>query len=124
VADVAEAVRDSSDLLNDQVDGFGAAVGDTFGVEVGQHLRLPGLGGAAEAGDLGDRAGGEGVDHLLGDRSAAAWAGGEGRSQLLVQRHATDTSRFGSPAARQVSSRAECRSVRCSTPWRRMPRIR
>src|SRR5215203_4648072 len=34
-------------------DGFGAAVGDAGGVEVGQHLGPPGSYGAAEPGDLG-----------------------------------------------------------------------
>jgi hypothetical protein len=45
--------------------GLGAAVGHAVGVEVGEHLLLPGVEGAAEAGDLGDRAAGEGFDHLL-----------------------------------------------------------
>lgn len=37
-------------LLDDQVDGFGASVGDTPGVEVGQDSGLPGSEGAAESG--------------------------------------------------------------------------
>ena len=64
---VSEAVGEPADLLDDQVDGFGAAVGDAAGVEVGQHLLAPGLQGAAEPGDLGDRAGREAGDDLLGD---------------------------------------------------------
>ena len=57
--EVSESVGEPADLLDDQVDGFGAAVGDPAGVEVGQHLLPPGLEGAAEPGDLGDRAGGK-----------------------------------------------------------------
>ena len=60
-----------------QVDGFGAAVGDAAGVELGQDLLAPAAQGPAESGDLGDRAGGEGGDDLLGDRAgrrrASAW---------------------------------------------------
>lgn len=50
--------------------GFGAAVGDAAGVEVGQHLGSPGPQGAAEAGDFGDGAGVEGVEDLLGQPAA------------------------------------------------------
>lgn len=44
----AEAVRDAPGLLDQQVDGLGAAVGDPGGVEVGEQLPAPGSQGAAE----------------------------------------------------------------------------
>ena len=53
---ISEAVGESTDLLDDQVDGFGAAVGDAVGVEVGEHLLLPRSEGPAEPSDFGDRA--------------------------------------------------------------------
>ena len=56
MVEVAEPVGEPADFLDDQVDGLGAAVGDAVGVEVGEHLMLPRLQGAAESGDLGDRA--------------------------------------------------------------------
>jgi hypothetical protein len=43
------------------VGGFGAAVADAVGVEVGQDLAFPGAESAAEPGDLGDRTGVEAV---------------------------------------------------------------
>ena len=52
----AEAVGEGAGLLDDQVDRFGAAVGDPTGVEVGQDLRSPGPQCPAEAADLADRA--------------------------------------------------------------------
>src|SRR5207344_250352 len=48
------------------VNGFGATVGRTGGVEVGQERGLPAFQGAAEPGDLGYRAGRETVDDLFG----------------------------------------------------------
>src|SRR5215213_8117475 len=42
-------------------DGFGAAVADAVGVEVGQDLAFPGAESAAEPGDLWDRTGVEAV---------------------------------------------------------------
>ena len=72
VLEVFEAVSKPADLLNDHVDRFGAAVGDPAGVEVRQDLLAPGAEGAAEPGDLGDRAGVEAVEHLLGDLSSLA----------------------------------------------------
>jgi hypothetical protein len=56
MAEVAKAPGQAADLLDDQVDGLGAAVGHPVGIEVGQHLLPPGAEGAAEAGDFGDRA--------------------------------------------------------------------
>lgn len=53
VGEVAEAVRESAGLLDDEVDRLGAAVADAVGVEVGQELVPPGAEGAAESGDLG-----------------------------------------------------------------------
>src|SRR4249919_456412 len=63
---------------------FGAAVGDSIGVEVGQHLGLPGLQRSAEPGDLGDRTGGEAGDHLLRNLAAAGCGGVVDRAELLV----------------------------------------
>jgi hypothetical protein len=77
-------VRKSADLFDDQVDGFGATVGDSVGVEVGQHLGLPGLQRSAEPGDLGDRTGGEAGDHLLRDLAAAICGRVVDRAELLV----------------------------------------
>ena len=42
---VSEPVSEPADLLDDQVDGFGAAVGNPGGVEVGQDLGFPGAKG-------------------------------------------------------------------------------
>src|SRR5215203_6459797 len=74
----------AADLLDDEVDGFGAAVGDAGGVEVGQHLLAPRLEGAAEPRDLGDRAGREAVQHLLADRPAGLRTGVVDRAELLI----------------------------------------
>ena len=56
---VSKSVGEPADLLDDQVDGFGAAVGDPRGVEVGEYLGSPGAERAAEPGDLWDGAGGK-----------------------------------------------------------------
>jgi len=53
--------------LDESVDRFGAAVAGSAGVEVGQERRSPLLEGVAEASDLGDRAGRERGEDLLGD---------------------------------------------------------
>ena len=66
VVELSEAVGEPADLFDDQVDGFGAAVGDAFGVEVGEYLSSPGTEGAAEPGDLGNGAVGEAVEHFDG----------------------------------------------------------
>ena len=50
---VFESVGEPANLLNDEVDGLGAAVADAVGVEVGQDLGFPGAEGATKAGDLG-----------------------------------------------------------------------
>jgi hypothetical protein len=85
VVEGSEAVGESAGLLDDQVDRFGAAVGDPVGVESGQDVLLPLLEGAAEAGDLGDWAGGEGRDDVLGTSAALGRAVGlVDRAQLLV----------------------------------------
>lgn len=124
MAEVSKSVGEASDLLNDQVDGFGAAVGDPVGVEVGQYLAPPGFESAAEAGDLGDWAAREGFDHPLRDRSPTLGSGVVGRPKLLVALpcHADFEVRIA--GSRQASSRAGWRSVRCSTPCRSSLRIR
>jgi hypothetical protein len=45
---VSESVSEPADLLDDQIDGFGAAVGDPTRLEVGEHLLAPGIVGTAE----------------------------------------------------------------------------
>lgn len=52
---VFESVGEATDFFDDEVDGFGAAVADAVGVEVGQDLAFPGAESAAEPGDLWDR---------------------------------------------------------------------
>ena len=64
--------------LDESVDGFGASVGRAAGVEVAQELASPPAQRDAEAGDLGDRAGGQGRDDLLRDGPAG------GRGVLVV----------------------------------------
>jgi len=54
----------------EEVDGLGAAVGDAVGLEPGQDVLAPHLQGPTEAGDFGDRAGGERGDDLFGDGPA------------------------------------------------------
>ena len=56
--------------LDDAVDGLGAAVVRAVGVEVGQERLPPAAQGASQAGDLGDRAGVERVQDLLGAATA------------------------------------------------------
>ncbi len=63
----SEAVGEAAGLLDDEVDGLGAAVGDAVGLEPGQDGLAPQLQGAAEARDLRDGALGEGADDQLGD---------------------------------------------------------
>ena len=71
--------------FDDAVDGFGSAVVRAACGEVGQELGLPGAQGAAQAGDLGDRAGVEGVDDLDRDRPPLGEIlGVVGRPELLV----------------------------------------
>ena len=54
VVEVAEAVSDALYLLDQEVDRFGGSVGDPVGVEVGQQLAAPGVGGAGQPFELGD----------------------------------------------------------------------
>src|SRR5215207_7482944 len=84
VVEISESVCEPADFLDDQVDGFGAAVGHAASVEVGENLGLPGLEGTAEPGDLGDRAGGEAGDHLLRDSPALGCGGVVDGAELLV----------------------------------------
>ncbi len=66
VAEVAESVGEAACFLDHSVDRLGAAVAHPTGVEVGQDLLLPGSQGAPEPGYLGDGAGGQSSDDLLG----------------------------------------------------------
>src|SRR5215218_9794857 len=84
MVEVSESVSQPTDFLDDQVDRLGAAVGDAVGVEVGQHLLLPGLEGAAQTGNLGDRAAGEAVEYFGGDLAAVGGGGVVDRAELLV----------------------------------------
>lgn len=63
-------------LLDEHVDGLGAAVAQPVGGEVGEDLSPPGAQGPSQPGDLGERAGREAGDDLLGQRSALAQAAG------------------------------------------------
>src|SRR5215203_4210982 len=84
MVEVSESVSQPTDFLDDQVDRLGAAVGDAVGVEVGQHLLLPGLEGAAQTGNLGDRAAGEAVEYFGGDLAAFGRGGVVDGTELLV----------------------------------------
>ena len=55
----------SAGLLDEQVVRFDRSVGRAAGVEVGEQLFAPGVQGAAESGDLADRAVQGGLDGLL-----------------------------------------------------------
>jgi len=63
----AEPSCDAAVELDDPVDGLGAAVVRASGGEVGQELLGPGPQRPTEAGDLGDWAGVERREHVLGD---------------------------------------------------------
>ena len=67
---VFESVGEPADLLDDQVDRFGAAIADAVGVEVGQDLGSSGAEGTAQPGDLGNGTGVEAVQDLDRDLSA------------------------------------------------------
>src|SRR3954470_2480673 len=73
VVAVAEAAGDAAVEFDESVDGFGAAVAGAGGVEVGQERGPPAAQGLAEPGDLGDRAGRERRDDLLGESTAGRW---------------------------------------------------
>lgn len=75
-------------LLDEHVDRLCAAVAQAVGAEVGEDLRAPGPQGPAEPGDLGDRAGVQAGEDLLGEQAALAQAGGAAvdRAQLLLDR--------------------------------------
>jgi hypothetical protein len=118
---VAESTRDVAVELNEAVDGFGAAVGCSARVEVGQERRAPLLQRAAESLDLRDGAGRQDDKEPLGDPAALdrvlRLVGG---SQLLRTEPGDETSSWRSSAAMALSSRARCRSVRFSLPQRKM----
>jgi hypothetical protein len=65
-----ESMGEPANLLDDEIDCFGAAVADAVGIEVGQDLGLPGAEGAAKPGDFGNGAGVEAVQDLDRDLSA------------------------------------------------------
>ena len=75
----------STDLLDDEVDGLGAAVGDPAGGEVGQDLGPPLSQRPPEPGDLGDRAGVQGLEEPLRDLLAGGRrAGAVDRPEPLI----------------------------------------
>src|SRR5215218_10998262 len=84
MVEVSESVSQPTDFLDDQVDRLGAAVGDAVGVEVGQHLLLPGFEGAAQTGNLGDGAAGKAVEYFGGDLAAFGRGGVVDGTELLV----------------------------------------
>ena len=84
MGEISESVCKPADLLDDQVDGFGAAVGDAAGVEVGKQLLAPGLEGAAEPSHFGDRARREAGDHLLRNPPTFGGGGVVDGAELLV----------------------------------------
>ena len=72
-------------LLDDAADRFCPAVADAAGCEVGQDLLAPAAQSLAESLDLGDRAGVERVEELLGELAARGLAlGVVDRADLLV----------------------------------------
>ena len=106
------------------IDGFGSAVVGAAGVEVAQERVAPLFQGASEAGDLGDRAAGEAGQDRFGQGPALGWCVGviDGPEALGALPGDVDfvVTLIGGASA----SRFCCRSVRFSTPERRMLRIR
>ena len=72
--EVAEPAGDAAAEFDDPVDGLGATVTGPAGVEVRQQRCPPAAPGLPESGDLGDRAGRQLPDELLGE--AASLGGG------------------------------------------------
>jgi len=70
VVTVSEAAGDPAVEFDQVVDGLGGAVGGAGGGEVRQERLTPLAQRPTEAGDLGDRAGREGREDVLGDASA------------------------------------------------------
>lgn len=111
--------------LDEPVHCFGAAVARAVGVEVAQERGAPLLEGPAEAGDLGDRAGRQASQDLLGEASAGGVAVlVEAGSYLLGAAVGDLDLEVSWRAVKAVRSRSFCRSVRCSSPARRMFLIR
>lgn len=75
VGEVPESVGEASDPLDAAVDGFGAAVGRACDVEVGPDLGSLPPQCSAKPHDVGNCAGVQGVEHLLGGLAAVP-AGG------------------------------------------------
>jgi hypothetical protein len=98
---VFESVGEPANLLDDEVDRFGAAVADAVCVEVDQDLGFPGAEGAAQPGNLRNGAGMEAVQDLDRDLPALGRYGVVDGAQLLVALPGKITSPIGSPAARQ-----------------------
>lgn len=73
--EVAEPAGDAAAEFDDPVVGLGPAVGRAVGVEVGQECRSPAAQCLVEPGDLGDRAGRQGCDQLLGQLTTRAGVG-------------------------------------------------
>jgi hypothetical protein len=66
-------VADASDLLDEEVHGFGRPVRSTCGLVVGEDLVTPAVDGAAEAGELGD----VGVGGVLEEHHEPSSGGGK-----------------------------------------------
>ena len=73
--EVAEPAGDAAAEFDDPVDGFSATVARAIGVEVGQERGLPAALGLPQPRDLGDRAGWQGCDQLLGQAATCSGRG-------------------------------------------------
>jgi hypothetical protein len=113
---VFESVGEPANLLDDPVDGLGAAIADAVGVEVGQDLCFPGAEGAAQGGDFGDRAAVEAVEHLDRDLAAFRRGGVVDGAQLLIALPGQVHLSCGIAGIEASADLACCFSVRCSTP--------
>src|SRR5699024_6817492 len=75
VLEVSEPPSDAAAELYDPVDGFCPAVARAVGIEVGQECGLPSSQGLPEPRDLGDRAGRQRSDQLLGKSTTPGRSG-------------------------------------------------
>ena len=105
--EVIACLRGGPGLLDDAVDRFCPAVADAAGYEVGQDLLAPAAQNLAESLDLGDRAGVERVEELLGELAARGLAFGlVDRADLLVDAPGDLNLAIG------VTDAGTCRAVR------------